>query len=257
MRAMKKTIQLFAAVAFSLALPLSVHASGAELHLDQAPLQFDNASLQNGAKLFVNYCLNCHGASAMRYNRLQQIGLTDVQIRDNLLFAGDKVGDLMKVALRREDASKWFGAAPPDLSVIARARAGEFGSGADWLYTYLRQFYRDEARPTGWNNAVFPNVGMPNVLWELQGQQVAHFVEKLDEHGNKTQHLEKLEVSQPGKLSKEEFDEEVADLVSFITWMGEPAQEQRQQIGWWVLAVLSLLAVLSYALKKAFWKDVH
>ncbi|MFT3736378.1 MAG: cytochrome c1 [Rhodocyclaceae bacterium] len=254
---MKKTFQFIAAAALSLSLPLSAQASGDVLRLDKAPLQFDNASLQNGAKLFVNYCLNCHGASAMRYNRMQQIGLTDEQIRDNLLFAGDKVGDLMKVALRREDAAKWFGAAPPDLSVIARARSGEFGSGADWLYTYLRQFYRDESRPSGWNNTVFPGVGMPNVFWEIQGEQTAHFVEKDDGHGQKVKHLEALEITKPGKLTKDEFDEEVADLVSFITWMGEPAQESRQQIGWWVLAVLSLLAVLSYLLKRSFWKDLH
>lgn len=257
MFSISKTRQFIAAALLGLGLPLAAQASGDVLRLDKAPLQFDNASLQNGAKLFVNYCLNCHGASALRYNRLQQIGLTDEQIRDNLMFAGDKVGDLMKVALRREDATKWFGAAPPDLSVIARARASEFGSGADWLYTYLRQFYRDESRPNGWNNTVFPGVGMPNVLWELQGEQHAHFVEKDDGHGAKSQHLEKLEIVKPGKLTKDEFDEEVIDLVSFITWMGEPAQEFRQQIGWWVLAVLSLLAVLSYLLKRAFWKDVH
>jgi ubiquinol-cytochrome c reductase cytochrome c1 subunit len=255
-----KTFRFVAAALFSAAfgvLPLVAHANGDELHLDKAPLQFDNASLQNGAKLFVNYCLNCHSASYVRYNRLQQIGLTDPQIRDNLLFTADKVGEQMKVALRREDAKQWFGAAPPDLSVIARARSGEFGTGADWIYTYLRKFYRDDSRPTGWNNTVFPNVGMPNALWTLQGQQVAHFVEKTDEHGATAKHLEKLELSQAGTLSKEEFDEDVADLVSFIAWMGEPAQEMRQQIGLYVLAVLAVLAVLSYMLKRAFWKDVH
>jgi ubiquinol-cytochrome c reductase cytochrome c1 subunit len=173
------------------------------------------------------------------------------------MFTADKVGDLMKIALRREDAKQWFGAAPPDLTVIARARSGEFGSGADWIYTYLRQFYRDDTRPTGWNNTVFPNVGMPNVLWTLQGQQVAHFVDKTDEDGVASKHLEKLEIIQPGKLSKEEFDEDVADLVSFIAWMGEPAQEMRQQIGFYVLAVLAVLAVLTYLLKRSIWKDLH
>lgn len=252
-----KIVRFLAAAIFCASLPLAVSAAGAALRLDKAPLQFDNASLQNGAKLFVNYCLNCHSASFMRYNRLQQIGLTDPQIRDNLMFTADKVGDLMKIAMRREDAKQWFGVAPPDLTVIARARSGPDGSGADWIYTYLRQFYRDEARPTGWNNAVFPNVGMPNVLWDLQGQQSAHFVEKTDSHGKASKHLEKLEISQAGKLSKEEFDEEVADLVSFIAWMGEPAQETRQQIGWFVLALLSVLAVLAYLLKRAFWKDIH
>lgn len=254
-----KTLRLVAFAAFGalLASPLAARAEGTELQLDKAPLQFDNASLQNGAKLFVNYCLSCHSASYMRYNRLQQIGLTDPQIRDNLLFTGDKVGDLMKVAMRREDAKQWFGVAPPDLTVVARARSGEFGSGPDWLYTYLRQFYRDDARPTGWNNKVFPNVAMPNVLWSLQGQQAAHFVEKKDERGETSMHLDKLELIQPGKLSKEEFDEEIADLVSFMTWMAEPAQETRQQIGLYVLAVLAVLGVLTYLLKRAFWKDVH
>ena len=127
----------------------------------------DLAALQNGAKLFVNYCLNCHPAAYMRYNRLRDIGLTDDQIRRNLLFAGEKVGELMTVAMSTRDAKEWFGAAPPDLTVVARSRAGANGSGADYLYTYMRSFYRDESRPTGWNNTVFPNVGMPNVLWRM------------------------------------------------------------------------------------------
>lgn len=242
------------------ALALGMHwaqAAGTELHLDKAPLRFDNASLQNGAKLFVNYCLNCHSASAMRYNRLTQIGLTEDQIKDNLLFTADKVGALMTTALRREDAKKWFGVVPPDLSVEARARSSEFGSGADWIYTYLRQFYRDDTRPTGWNNVVFPNVGMPNVLWQLQGEQAAHFVEKDDGQGGKEMHLEGLQIVKPGKYSKDEFDDQVADLVSFITWMGEPDQELRQQIGYAVLAVLFVLGVLTYLLKRSYWKDVH
>lgn len=241
------------------ALVVLPHAAQAAevLHLDQAPLQFDNASLQNGAKYFVNYCLSCHGASYMRYNRLTQIGLTEQQIKDNLMLAGEKLGDQMKVALRRDDAKAWFGVAPPDLTVIARARASEFGSGADWLYTYLRQFYRDESRPTGWNNAVFPNVGMPHVLWELQGVQEARFVEMDDGHGAKVKHLEGFDVVQAGSFTNEEYDEAVADLVSFLVWMGEPAQESRRSIGWAVLAVLAVLAFLSYMLKKAYWKDVR
>lgn len=246
-----------ALLAAALVAPALAQASGAELRLDKAPLRFDNASLQNGAKLFVNYCLNCHGASSLRYNRLTQIGLTEQQIKDNLLFTADKVGEQMKVALRREDANKWFGVTPPDLSVIARARSSEFGSGADWLYTYLRQFYRDDSRPSGWNNAVFPNVGMPHVLWELQGEQVARFVEKDDGHGGKVQHLEGFDIVKPGVYAKDEFDDQVADLVSFITWMGEPSRELRQQIGWAVLAVLLVLGVLTYLLKRAYWKDVH
>lgn len=232
-------------------------AAGAELKLDRAPVSMDARSLQHGAKLFVNYCLNCHGASSLRYNRMMSFGLTEAQIRDNLIFGEEKVGDLMKVAMNRDEAKAWFGAAPPDLSVIARARASEFGSGADWLYTYLRGFYRDPNRPTGWNNAVFENVGMPHVLWELQGEQAAHFVEQDDGHGNKSRHLEKLALTKPGTMSAADYDKAIADLVSFIVWMGEPSQELRKQIGMGVIAMLILLAVLSYLLKRAYWKDIH
>ncbi|MFA9438713.1 cytochrome c1 [Uliginosibacterium sp. sgz301328] len=256
MRTMTKILRSLALAGSVMLAPLAAHAEG-ELHLDKAPLQFDNASLQNGAKLFVNYCLNCHSASNFRYNKLEQIGLNDDQIRDNLLFTADKVGEQMKVALRHEDGKAWFGAAPPDLTLIARARASEAGSGPDWLYTYLRKFYRDDSRPTGWNNLVFPNVGMPHVLWELQGEQVPKIVTKDDGHGNQTSIIEGLEIAVPGKMSKDEYDENIADLVSFITWMGEPAQETRKTIGWFVLAVLAVLAVLTYLLKRAFWKDVH
>jgi len=228
-----------------------------EIKLDKAPVKFDNATLQQGAKLFVNYCLNCHSASALRYNTLTQIGLTEQQIMDNLMFTADKSGEQMIVALRRDDARKWFGVAPPDLSVVARARASELGSGPDWLYTYLRSFYRDDSRPTGWNNAVFPNVGMPHALWSLQGVQEARFAEVDDGTGKKVQHLAGLELTQPGQLSRQEYDEQVASLVSFLTWMGEPGQETRHALGWVVLAVLSVLAIFSYLLKRAFWKDVH
>jgi ubiquinol-cytochrome c reductase cytochrome c1 subunit len=240
---------------------LAVAMTGAQasggVALDKAPVRFDDASLQQGAKLFVNYCLNCHSASAVRYNTLTQIGLTEQQIKDNLMFAADKTGEQMLAAIRHDDARKWFGATPPDLSVIARARASEDGSGADWLYTYLRSFYRDESRPTGWNNAIFPGVGMPHILWSLQGEQVAKFVTKDDGHGNKTSHLEGFELVKPGSLSPLEYDEQVANLVSFITWMGEPGQETRRSMGWFVLAVLSVFAALSYLLKRAYWKDVH
>lgn len=240
----------------ALLVPALALASGPELELDKAPVSTDPANLQNGAKLFVNYCLNCHGASYMRYNRLTDIGLTEDQIRDNLMFTAEKVGELMKIALRRDDGKAFFGAAPPDLSVIARSRASEFGSGADWLYTYLRSFYRDPSRPTGWNNVVFENVGMPHVLWELQGEQHAIVTEKDDGHGIKIKHRE-LELVKPGTLSKPEYDQAVADLVSYLVWMGEPVAEKRKAIGAWVLAGLVLLFGLSFALKKAYWKDIH
>jgi ubiquinol-cytochrome c reductase cytochrome c1 subunit len=210
---------------------------------------------RSGAKLFVNYCLNCHGASYMRYNRLQQIGLSEQMIKDNLMFTADKIGEPMRIAMQRDEAKVWFGAAPPDLTVIARSRASEFGSGADWLYTYLRGFYRDSERPTGWNNVIFENVGMPHVLYELQGEQVAKVTED-DGHGGKVKTIS-LEQGKPGKMSKEEYDKATADLVSYLVWMGEPMAETRKTIGTVVLAFLGLLFVLSYLLKKNYWKDIH
>jgi ubiquinol-cytochrome c reductase cytochrome c1 subunit len=227
-------------------------AAGAALHLDKAPVSTDPAALQHGAKLFVNYCMNCHSASYVRYNQLQNIGLSEQAIRDNLMFTGEKVGDLMTISMRAKEAKQWFGVTPPDLSVIARARASADGSGADWLYTYLRQFYRDEARPTGWNNVIFANVGMPHALWELQGVQKAVVTQNADG----TTHTA-LELVRPGKLSVEEYDKAVADLVSFLVWMGEPVAEKRKTIGTWVLIFLAGLFVLSYALKKSYWKDIH
>ena len=228
-----------------LCAPLLAFASGAELHLDKAPDKAnDLPALQHGAKIFVNYCLNCHSASYLRYNRLADIGLTEDQIRGSLLFTADKVGEPMTIAMQRADAKTWFGAPPPDLTVIARARASEFGSGSDWLYTYLRGFYRDETRPTGWNNVVFANVGMPHVLWELQGEQVMGA-----DH--------KLQLVKPGTLKPEEYDASVADLVGFINWMAEPMAEFRKRLGVIVLIALAILFVFSYALKREYWKDIH
>jgi ubiquinol-cytochrome c reductase cytochrome c1 subunit len=215
-----------------------------ELVLDKFPAEklHDQAALQHGAKLFVNYCLNCHAASFMRYNRMHDIGLSDQQIKDNLLFATEKVGDLMKVSMDPKEAKAFFGATPPDLTLIARAREG----GPDYLYTYLRGFYRDEARPSGWNNTVFPNVGMPHVLWQLQGEQ------RLVGEG----HEAKLQLDKPGQLSAKEYDDNVADLVAFLTWMGEPAQTQRAKIGPFVIVFLLVLSGLAWRLNKAYWKDV-
>lgn len=242
---MKKSLtNVIAASVFALFASAAV-ASGPELHLDHAPnKRTDNAALQNGAKIFVNYCLNCHSASYMRYNRLQDIGLSEAQIKDNLLFTAEKVGEPMRIAMQREDAKAWFGAAPPDLTIIARSRASEFGSGPDWLYTYLRSFYRDESRPTGWNNTVFENVGMPHALWELQGIQVK------DAHG-------KLSIETPGKLTPEQYDEAVADLVAYLQYMGEPVSELRKNLGVMVIVFLGILLVFAYALKREYWKDIH
>jgi ubiquinol-cytochrome c reductase cytochrome c1 subunit len=246
--------KLFLAFIFA---PMTVFAAGSDVKLDRAPDRTrDLAALQNGAKLFVNYCLNCHSASYMRYNRLADIGLSDDQIKSSLLFTADKVGEPMKVAMQPAESRQWFGAAPPDLTVIARSRASGAGSGADWLYTYLRTFYRDDARPTGWNNLTFENVGMPHVFWQLQGEQVLKVSQSQDAHGHTVSH-KKLELAKPGTMTPQEYDSAIADLVSFLVYMGEPAAETRKQIGIAVIFVLSLLLALAYLLKKNYWKDVH
>lgn len=219
----------------------------------------DPGALQNGAKLFVNYCLNCHSAAYMRFNRLRDIGLSDAQIKNNLLFTGEKVGETMKVAIDPRQAKDWFGATPPDLTVIARSRsaAGQ-GTGSDYLYTYLRTFYRDSSRVTGWNNMAFPGVGMPHVLWQLQGQRAAVFGEQKDPHEpEKTVHVFKgFEQITPGTMSPLEYDNAVADLVAYMTWMAEPQRADRVRIGVWVLIFLALFTVIAWRLNAAYWKDV-
>ena len=218
----------------------------------------DMAALQNGAKVFVNYCLNCHSAAYMRYNRMQDIGLTEAQIKSNLLFATDKVGDTMKISLDAKQAKDYFGAQPPDLSVIARSRAGSLGTGADYLYTYLRTYYSDETKATGWNNLAFPDVAMPHALWELQGQRAAVFVEEKDAHNPaKTVHrFDRFEQLTPGKLNEQQYKETVGDLVAYLQWMGEPSQGKRVQIGVWVLLFLGVLVIFTWRLNAAYWKDV-
>ena len=219
----------------------------------------DMAALQHGAKLFVNYCLNCHSANYMRYNRMHDIGLTDDEIKKNLLFATDKVGDTMKISLDPKQAKEWLAAAPPDLTLIARSRAdiGK-GSGADYLYTYMRTFYRDDTKATGWNNMAFPDVAMPNVLWELQGQRVARFVDEKDHHDptRTVRRFEGFEQTAPGQLDERAYNEAVGDLVAYLQWMGEPAQEHRVRIGVWVLLFLGVLTVFTWRLNASYWKDV-
>jgi ubiquinol-cytochrome c reductase cytochrome c1 subunit len=233
-------------------LPVTAFASGAAVHLDNAPVNVDDKlSLQRGARTFVNYCLNCHSANYMRYSRLTDLGLTEEQIVDNLLFTAEKVGQPMRIAMPPADAKKWFGATPPDLTVIARSRT------PDWLYTYLRSFYRDPSRPTGFNNTVFPSVGMPHVLWELQGEQVAHFKIEKDHDGKEHEVFERFELVKPGKMTRPEYDAAMGDLVNYLVYMGEPAQAQRKQLGLIVILFLLGLTVLAYYLKKEFWKDVH
>jgi ubiquinol-cytochrome c reductase cytochrome c1 subunit len=218
----------------------------------------DNAALQRGAQTFANYCLNCHGASFMRYNRLRDIGLTEQQIKEQLVFTGVKVGETMKSALDPRDAKEWFGAAPPDLTLITRSRSSGQGSGSDYVYTYLRSFYRDETKLTGWNNLVFPNVGMPHALWELQGQQRAVFEQEKDPHDpTKVEHVFKgFEAIAPGTLTPVEYNNTVADLVAFLTWMGDPVQATRQRLGIAVLAFLAIFTVIAWRLNAVFWKDI-
>jgi len=198
----------------------------------------DLVSLQAGARTYMNYCLGCHGLQFMRYDGLTRIGLTEAQVKDHLMFTGDKVGDPIRSPGDAKQAKAWFGVAPPDLSVIARSR------GADWLYTYLRTFYRDPKTVTGWNNAVFENVGMPHALWTLQG-----------ERGYNREKRQFTEVSK-GAMSTVEYDMAVRDLVNFLVYVGEPAATSRKSIGIVVLFVLGVLFIFAYLLKKEFWKDV-
>jgi len=226
-------------------------------------------SLQRGARNFVNYCLNCHSAQYMRYNRLSDLGLTEKQIQENLMFASDKIGSTMTVTMTRSDAAAWFAAVPPDLTVEARVR------GRDWLYSYLLAFYRDEKTPTGWNNLVFPNVVMPHVLWNLSGEQ--KLVEKEFEGLDKAEAaaiaakglalvepapggkyvVKTLAEDTPGTLSSVEYKTFVADLVNYLDYMSEPVKNERINIGIVVLIFLGVLFALVYALKRDYWKELH
>lgn len=281
-----------ALLAVATILPFPAGASEAGFPLDRFPTAKlnDQAALQNGARLFVNYCLNCHSAAVMRYNRLTDIGLTEEQIRANLMLAGEKVGEQMKVAMAPADAKEWFGATPPDLSLIARARASGGGSGADWLYTYLRSYYRDASRPTGWNNALFPNVGMPHVFWELQGERGVTIEEMMalkdattgkvtgtvrvstsyDRHGVSSEKTEqvtghggehgrtiKFGAAQGGMLDAASYDAAVGDLVAYLTYMADPSANTRTRVGVWVLLFLAIFAAAAWNLNRVYWRDVH
>jgi ubiquinol-cytochrome c reductase cytochrome c1 subunit len=222
------------------------------IHLEEAHIDSGNTqSLQRGARLFVNYCLSCHSADLMRYERMgKDLDIPEKLVAQNLMFTGGKVGDLMTVSMYPEDAKEWFGTVPPDLSVIARSR------GVDWLYTYLHSFYRDDSKLTGVNNLAFPDVGMPNVLWELQGRQEAVITTSKDADGKETKSVS-LELVKPGLLSPKEFDRAVRDLVNFLDYMGEPAKHERRSLGVKVIMFLLVLLVVAYLMKREFWKDVH
>jgi ubiquinol-cytochrome c reductase cytochrome c1 subunit len=245
---MKKLI-----VAFLLTVtPMLGVASSGGVHLDEADIDLsDQASLQRGAKYFMNYCLSCHSAKYQRYNRMaKDLGLTEQEVIDNLMFTTDKIGDTMKIAMSEDKATDWFGNPPPDLSVISRAR------GVDWIYSYLRGFYLDEKRPFGVNNRIFPDVGMPNVLWQLQGDQKAVY-KTVDHDGTETEELDHLEQVSEGTMSPEEFDQVARDLTAFLSYIGEPIQMERKRLGVWVLLFITVFFVLAYLLKKEYWKDVH
>jgi ubiquinol-cytochrome c reductase cytochrome c1 subunit len=255
---MKKLILTLLA---ALSLSGSAFAASDGIAWDKFPKEkvTDLAALQNGARLFTNYCLNCHAAAFARYNRMRDIGLTEQQIKDNLIFTGAKVGETMKVSLDPKDAKDWFGGVPPDLTLIARSRAdGAKGSGADYVYTYLRSYYRDDTKATGWNNAAFPGVGMPHVLWELQGQQRAVYADEPDPHdAKKTVHVfKRFEPVTAGTLNQAQYNEAVADLVAYLEWMAEPVQNSRVRIGVWVLLFLAVFTVIAWRLNAAYWKDV-
>jgi len=219
-------------------------ASGAGYPLDKAPVDLSNTvSLQRGAAAFQGYCSGCHSLVYMRYSRLTDIGLSEDQIKKTLLPVGGKIGDTMGIPMRPDDAKTWFGVRPPDLSVEARSR------GADWIYTYLRTFYRDDSRPTGWNNLVYERSAMPHVLYQLQG---ASELEHGEGHGTP-----KLVKVSDGQLGAAEYDALTGDITNFLAWVAEPARESRERMGFFVIGFLLVLLVLAYNLKKEYWKDVH
>jgi ubiquinol-cytochrome c reductase cytochrome c1 subunit len=232
--------------------PAAAFAAGGEAHLDRAGVDVGNrASLQRGAANFVNYCLGCHSAKYVRYNRMAaDIGLTEQQLIDNLMFTGERPHDLMKIGIREDDARRWFGVVPPDLSLIARSR------GADYVYTFLRSFYADPARATGVNNLVLPGTAMPHVLWELQGTQEAVWEGHVDAQGNAQKHFKEFQLAVPGRLTPEQYDGFVRDTVNFLEYIAEPAQLKRRVLGFPVIAFLVFFTLLAWALKKEFWKDV-
>ena len=249
---------------------VALASGGADIRMEPAPInRLDLASQQRGARIFVNYCLNCHTAKYMRYNRLTDLGLTEAQIRDNLMFATDKIGETMNVAMRPGDAKAWFGVTPPDLTVEARVR------GAEWLYNYFLAFYQDDAAPSGWNNLVFPNVAMPHVLAGLSGTNrlvtaqfkdhdeaksaalAAKGIVALAPGKDHTYIMETLATVSPGTLSPVEYQRTVADLVNFLDYMAEPAKNQRTRIGLVVLLYLGALFIFAYWMKREYWKDVH
>ena len=244
---MHKMILAFAFVAATFAGSAFAEEGGG---LQPAGTKVSNiASLQRGARLYFNYCSGCHSLQYMRYSRIaDDLGLDPKDVEKNFVFTGAKIGDHAVSHMPGEDAAKWFGKAPPDLSLEARSK------GPDWIYSYLKSFYLDPSRPLGWNNTVFPNASMPNALWELQGQQVA--VRKAGGAGHE-EAIEKLDLKTPGQQTPAQFDQTVRDITAFLQYAGEPAALKREAMGVWVLLYLALFTFVAYMLKLEFWKDVH
>ena len=267
---MNRIATLLGALVFAACLGPAAAFTGSDLRMEETPInRLDAESLQRGARTFVNYCLNCHSAKYMRYNRLTDIGIDVSMVEDNLMFATKKVGETMMVAMTPADAKAWFGVPPPDLTVESRVR------GADWLYNYFLAFYRDDASATGWNNLVFPNVAMPHVLWQQGGTNrlvtaefKSHDEAKAAALGAKgivmlapgkddTFIVKTLTTESPGTLSPTEYRAMVADLVNFLDYMAEPAKNKRIRLGLVVLLYLVVLLFFTYWLKREYWKDIH
>lgn len=272
--------KILLALGLALIAPLA-GAAGVAIQMDRFPEERvrDPAALQNGARLFANYCLGCHSAAMMRWNKLRDIGLEDRQIKDFLIFGNQKVGDTMTIAMTPADAKRWFGKQPPDLSVIARARTSFDYSGPDYLYTLLRGYYRDAASPTGWNNVAYPSIAMPHILWQRQGprevtiERIAHTekgavktVSVYDAAGQakvtttalagKPDESITVSVRPADAAQARQFDSEVADLVAFLVFMTDPSGAARVRIGVWAMLFLFLFAALAWWLNRAYWKDV-
>ncbi len=244
-----KRILLVLGLAF---FPVTGFSASAGVALDYVEVSLDDkVSLQNGAKLFVNYCMSCHGAKYMRYNRMaEDLEIPEDLVMEQMIVPGGKIGDTMNITMSKEDAEEWFGVAPPDLTLIGKLYSPK------WLYTYLRSFYLDDSTASGWNNTVFPNVAMPHVMYELQGTQEARVTTHVDEQGHEQQVTE-LELVKAGSMSTGEFDRAMRDLTNFLYYMAEPARMVRIKYGVWTMSFLFVLGILAYMLKKEYWRDVH
>lgn len=224
-------------------------AEGAHIEPSGANVK-DTASLQRGAKWYVNYCFGCHSLSYQRYNRLaKDLKLTDEEVMRNLVFSDAKIGDTMEIAMDPDQAALWFGKTPPDLSLVGRSR------GADWIYSYLRSFYEDSAGH--WNNTALPNAAMPHVLWKLQGIQTPIYRQETSEGGFTHEVIDHFEITTPGIQTEEEYEETARDIAAFLEYVGEPAQLQRKAIGVWVILFLAVFTLIAYLLKAEYWRDVH